>query len=389
MAFCVKGGLQLAVAVSLCSSSPLAATTVEQIPTIARHCDEGDQRACGQLSKIAVHEKDAEVRRAAVARLGDQSLLAKIALEDWSVSVRSTAVDNLTDQGLLAQIAFKDWSIDVRIAAVTNLTDQGLLSKVSLEATDPGIRSAAVAKLANQSLLAKIVSQDTDAGVRIAAAAKVADQSILAKIAFQDADGRVRFAAVSNLTDQKLLAKVATETTDAVIYHTALTRLTDPLLLAQIVGRNIRSIKARIMRDPITFAPETIKIENGKDGWLKSFQVSPFRTVAADAAQSFMVVEILFEPVHPIELSASDVRLVFAHNQVGASEPLGILGDTTTINYPTSPVPYWGSPENHMGMIISGKRSLSWLFVVGRDSSVGQYTVSVAGTEFDLTGAQE
>jgi hypothetical protein len=47
------------------------------------------------LAKIAVEDKDADVRRAAVERLTDQAALAKVAVGDKDKSIRRAAKDRL------------------------------------------------------------------------------------------------------------------------------------------------------------------------------------------------------------------------------------------------------------------------------------------------------
>ena len=74
-----------------------------------------------KLAKIALEDKDAEVRRAAVAKLTDQALLAKIAVEAKDADVRSAAVAKLTDQALLAKIAAEDKDLNVCRAAMEKL----------------------------------------------------------------------------------------------------------------------------------------------------------------------------------------------------------------------------------------------------------------------------
>jgi ankyrin repeat protein len=151
--------------------APLVATNQLTVFRLARQCSSGKQKACGELAKIALKDKNASVSRYAAASLTDQSLLAKVAVEAVDPSVRSAAAVKLTDQPLLAKIAAEDKEDSVRSAALAELTDQSLLTKIALEATDAGVRSAAVARLTDRSLLAKIAVEDKDATVRSAAVA--------------------------------------------------------------------------------------------------------------------------------------------------------------------------------------------------------------------------
>jgi hypothetical protein len=249
------------VAMSICiTPSQVAASSLQKVNKLALQCREGKQKACSELAKMAVEDKDAyvrrlaameltdqsllagiaiadkdfSVRRAVMTKLTDQSLLAKVAAEATDAGVRSTAVVNLTDQSLLTKVAIADTNANVRRLAVMKLTDQSQLAKITVEATDAGVRSTAVAKLTDRSLLANVAAQATDVSIRSAAVARLTDQSLLAKIAVEDRDASVRSAALATLTDQSLLAKIAVEATDVSIRSAAVARLADQSLLAKI-----------------------------------------------------------------------------------------------------------------------------------------------------------
>jgi septal ring-binding cell division protein DamX len=61
-----------------------------------------------------------------VENLTDQAFLAKIAVEDKAASVRRAAVEKLTDQAVLAKIAVEDKDAIVHRAAVKKLIDQAV-----------------------------------------------------------------------------------------------------------------------------------------------------------------------------------------------------------------------------------------------------------------------
>ncbi len=96
----------------------LTATDVSNVGTLASQCGAGKHKACSELAKIAVEDKDASVRSAAVAQLTDQAVLAKVALGDENASVRAAAVAKLTDQSLRAKIAVEDKDAGVRCSAL-------------------------------------------------------------------------------------------------------------------------------------------------------------------------------------------------------------------------------------------------------------------------------
>jgi hypothetical protein len=202
------------------------------------------QNACDELVKIALGDKDANLRREAMANLWDQSSLAKIVTEATDAAVRATAAGRLTDQSLLAKAATGDSNAGVRKAVVAKLTDQSLLAKIATSDSDAGVREAAVAKLTDQSLLAKIATSDSDATVRRVVVEKVADQSLLAKIATEDSDAGVRSAAQSKL--DAAIAKLEGRDWDAAVDPFSITNLQTFL---QKYPRGAHALMARQMID--------------------------------------------------------------------------------------------------------------------------------------------
>jgi len=64
--------LAMLAAAMLIMPSPLAASNLQKVNKLAQECSSGRQKACSELAKIAVEEKDANVRGAAAAELTDQ-----------------------------------------------------------------------------------------------------------------------------------------------------------------------------------------------------------------------------------------------------------------------------------------------------------------------------
>jgi hypothetical protein len=171
-----------------------------------------------ELSKIAIEDEDQWVRKAAVEKLTDKTLLWKICINaKAAVEVRDAAwkkLDNLRrapmenlDQTSLTKIAIEDKDIANRKIAVEKLTDQTLLSKIAINDKNEWVRTAAVDKLTDQTLLSKIAIEDEDHWVRQAAVKKLTDQALLLKIAINDKEVRVRDTAESKLTDKTYLCK--------------------------------------------------------------------------------------------------------------------------------------------------------------------------------------
>jgi len=228
--------LAVLAAVMLIMPNQLAASNLQKVNKLALECSSGKQKACSELAKIAVEEKDANVRGAAAAELTDQSLLVKIALEDSDAGVRGAAAKRLTEPSLLAKLAMESPDASVRKNAVAKLNDQGLLGRIAGEAKDGEVRNSAVARLNDQALLERIAREAKDGEVRNSAVIKLADQALLTKIATADEDSSVRDAAGKRLAELASLAKIAVEDKDATARIAAVEKLYDQALLAKIAA---------------------------------------------------------------------------------------------------------------------------------------------------------
>jgi ankyrin repeat protein len=220
-----------------------------------------DQTVLAKLA-LAVEEKDFFVRRAAILKLTDQTLLTKLALEDENPHIRAIAVLKLTDQTLLAKLAVKE-HYEVRSAAVEVLTDQVLLARIAVDDKDLMVRKAAIKKLTDQTLLTKLALEDKDPRVRAIAVQELTDQALLVKLAMTDEQPLVRATAAENLTDQTLLAKLATEDKDEKVRAAAAGRLTDQALLAKLAVGGENSDIRRVAVENLT--DQALLVELSKD----------------------------------------------------------------------------------------------------------------------------
>lgn len=324
--------------------STLAATQLREVTNLSSRCKAGNDKACSKLANIAEQDKDAGVRLAAVGGLTDQAALAQIALQDENAGVRSAAARNLTDQKMLANVA----------------------------------------------------SRSSDTEVRRIVVPLLGDQQVLAKLAAGDSDAVVRAAAVENVSDQAPLAAIASEATDPAVRHAALAKITDKSVLARIVGERVKTMKSRVSNEPLKFAP-TVTITVGQDGWIAGMNEGKPQTVAPKDGKSFLIVEVTFEPKGPFEMLAQEVRLAGSDGQGGTQDPVAIFGDPSFVHTTftrqadgttttTQSEPQWElvNGERHQQMLISGRRTLSWLFLVGPGADLRQYKVLVQGAPFDL-----
>jgi hypothetical protein len=178
----------------------------------------------------SVDSRDSSLRLRAVSdpEFADQQLLAKIAVEDKNPDVRKSAVQKLTEQATLAKVALGDENPEIRSASVDKLTDQTLLEKLAVDDKYDDVRQAAVPKLTNESVVWKVALEDRNPDVQ---------QFALSVLAMSEKDGwnpNGALAAVEKLTNQPLLRKAAFLSNPVGPAARICLALQDPLVLARI-----------------------------------------------------------------------------------------------------------------------------------------------------------
>ena len=135
------------------------------------------------LTIIATDADDGGIRRAAVEKLVDQTTLARIAVTNGDADVRRVAFLKLTDQAL-AGIATDAEDLGIRRAAIERLDDQSVLGKIAITDPNNDLRHAALDRLAEQVALGQFnkLQQVDGAGELIAELYIHANPSIGARI---------------------------------------------------------------------------------------------------------------------------------------------------------------------------------------------------------------
>ena len=141
----------------------------------------------------------------------DQALLADIAVEAGLSKVREAAVLKLTDQATLAKIAMEDKDEDVREAAISNpnLTDQTVLARAAVDEKRLTIRLAAIAKVTDQIFVRQWAENDPQAAIRQAAVTRIEDDRFLVQRLGVESSPSVRSAIVQKLHEKESLSLVA------------------------------------------------------------------------------------------------------------------------------------------------------------------------------------
>ena len=190
---------------------------------------------------------DPAVRALAVYGLGpdDTEALHALAREDAEARVRRAAVTRIDDVTLLGEIARTDPDEDVRVEAVRGLAG------IAAEADNVSQALDAVRALLALGRMREIVlvARDSSSGeVRAAVVDLVEDQKALGSLTRQVADSATRLRALARITDPTELLNVAakTEHTDAAV--AALERVQDADALAAIAQRARNKVAARRAR---------------------------------------------------------------------------------------------------------------------------------------------
>jgi len=165
-----ESDVRLGAVTRLCNYSRLLGSSA----TTPTHGFGGSDRTAGFVGHgrtrvrwpmLARNHSDAAVRRIAVLRVRDQSILADVAKSDSDSEVRKAA-----DQALLARVVKTDPDPTVRNSALARLEDQAVLADVARTASDLTVRKAALARCGPDDVGAAVVIElaknATDAEVR-------------------------------------------------------------------------------------------------------------------------------------------------------------------------------------------------------------------------------
>jgi hypothetical protein len=172
---------------------------VEEIPL--------DQREA--IAAIARQDADARVRRAAVGKLLDPSVLAVIAEEDADVGVRADALAMLRD---IALEAFEGVGEVESAAAADAIADQKLILQVARSAARDAIALRALSKLADVHALGAVARHGASEAARRAAFDRLretADVNELVDVAMNSEFKDTAVAAVETVADRGTLELIA------------------------------------------------------------------------------------------------------------------------------------------------------------------------------------
>src|SRR5437762_5225641 len=174
------------------------------------------------LRGLAREDADARVRRAAVTRLDDATVLADIASTDPDEEVRGEAVRGLA--GLAAEAD----DVSAATTAVRQLLVLGRTREVVVVArasTSREVRSAIVDLLDDQKALGSVSRHAQDNATRLRALSRVTDEVELLNVALKAEDTDVAVAALERIDGSEALAAISQRARNKVAARRARTKL--------------------------------------------------------------------------------------------------------------------------------------------------------------------
>ena len=149
------------------------------------------------LNAFAKDDADARVRRVAVARIGDASVLADIIRNESEGSVRDHAVGQLVEQANKHDAA----AAMIAVAALASLGRERELATVAKAAGPEEVRRAAIAAIRDERGLASIARNGADASARLLAIERLTDRAEIEGVALRGEHADAAVAAIDKLTD--------------------------------------------------------------------------------------------------------------------------------------------------------------------------------------------
>jgi hypothetical protein len=148
------------------------------------------------LNAFAKDDADARVRRVAVARIGDASVLADIVRNESEGSVRDHALGQLVEQASKQDAA----AAMTAVAALASLGRERELATVAKTAGPDEVRRAAIAAIREERALGSIARHGADAGARLLAIERLTDRAEIEGVALRGEHADAAVAAIDKLS---------------------------------------------------------------------------------------------------------------------------------------------------------------------------------------------
>ena len=149
------------------------------------------------LNAFAKDDADARVRRVAVARIGDASVLADIVRNESEGSVRDHALGQLVEQAGKHDAAAAMTAVE----ALASLGRERELTIVAKAAGPEEVRRAAIAAMRDEKSLGSVARHGAEASARLIAIERLTDRAEIEGVALRGEHADAAIAAIDKLTD--------------------------------------------------------------------------------------------------------------------------------------------------------------------------------------------
>jgi len=149
------------------------------------------------LNAFAKDDTDARVRRVAVARIGDASVLADIVRNESEGSVRDHALGQLVEQASKHDAAVAMTAV----AALGSLGRERELAQVAKAAGPDEVRRAAIAAVRDEKALGSIARHGAEAGARLVALERLTEPAEIEGVALRGEHADSAVAAIDRLSN--------------------------------------------------------------------------------------------------------------------------------------------------------------------------------------------
>jgi hypothetical protein len=235
---------------------------------------------------IAKEASSQDVRKAAIARITDQSVLATFILKETDRQIQQAALQKISDQEWLTAIMKDIEDSELLRQILDKVTSQSALAEFVKTTPHTALIAHAVPKLNDQKLLAELAG-DMDENVRYAAVQKITEQGVLRERVRKDSSAKVRLAAIRNLVDQQVLFDLLPQIQDAETQALVVEKIVEESLCYAILGK-VTDAKLRIM---------AVKKITNRDLLADIVQKEPDKDVRKTAATNLEDAQLLYSVV--------------------------------------------------------------------------------------------
>ncbi|MGC2062407.1 MAG: hypothetical protein WA610_05465, partial [Thermodesulfovibrionales bacterium] len=190
------------------------------------------------LAKLAVEARWLDVRVAAIGKVSDQPLLHQWSEKEPQAAIRQAAVWQISEDGFLLQRLPAESSASVRGTIIETLREKGSLRRVALTAYHQENREQAMQRLQKglQDPAPDVVGAHENLERRVKALADETDNGILLTLVFEGEFDVLRAGAARRLSDPAALEQASLRVTNRDVLKILLAKLEDKTMLKRIAA---------------------------------------------------------------------------------------------------------------------------------------------------------